>query len=148
MGWLEPAGIPNYADLVTVFDSCSRPRRFRPPEGLAKPEKKAIAARRVVERPNSYYAAKGVRDQEDAEWWRRIMLDRLHEVNREYVERLLNQIDGASIDTLNRNERAFMERMANLETPSRQGVRPDANPWLSPARSSVSPERPDPHASC
>jgi len=97
------------------------------------PKKKAIAARRVVERPNSYYAAKGVRDQEDAEWWRRIMLDRLHEVNREYVERLLNQIDGASIDTLNRNERAFMGRMANLETPPRQGVRPDANPWLSSA---------------
>ena len=96
-------------------------------------KKKLIAEQRVVERPNSYYASKGVRDQEDAEWWHRIILDRLHEVNREYVERLLGQIDGAGIDTLNRDERAFMERMANLEAPPRKGVRPDANPWLSPA---------------
>jgi len=64
-------------------------------------KKKLIAAQRVVEHPNSYYASRGVRDQEDAEWWHRIMLDRLHEVNREYGERLLSQIDGAGIDTLN-----------------------------------------------
>lgn len=96
-------------------------------------KQKLIAAQRVVERPNSYYASKGVRDQEDAEWWRRIMLDRLHEVNREYVERLLTQIDGAGIDTLNRDERAFMERMANLEAPPRRGVRPDSSPWPAPA---------------
>ena len=95
--------------------------------------KKLIAAQRVVERPNSYYASKGVRDQEDEEWWRRISLERFHEVNREYVERLLGQIDGAGVDTLTRDERAFMERMANLEAPPRKGVRPDPNPWPSPA---------------
>ena len=92
-----------------------------------------IAARRVVERPNSFYASQGVQDQEDEEWWRRIRLERLHEVNREYVERLLRQIDGAGVDTLNREERAFMERMANLEAPPRRGVRPEPNPWPSPA---------------
>ena len=92
-----------------------------------------IAARRVVERPNSFYASKDVQNQEDEEWWRRIRLERLHEVNREYVERLLRQIDGAGVDTLNREERAFMERMANLEAPPRRGVRPEPNPWPSPA---------------
>jgi len=96
-------------------------------------KQRLIAARRVVERPNSYYASKAVRDQEDAEWWQRIKLDRLHEVNREYVERLMRQIDGAGIDTLTRDERAFMERMANLEAPPRRGVRPDQSPWPSPA---------------
>jgi hypothetical protein len=94
---------------------------------------KLLAAQRVVERPNSYYASKLVRDQEDEEWWRRIKLERLHEVNREYVERLLRQIDGAGVDTLTRDERAFMERMANLEAPPRKGVRPEPNPWPSPA---------------
>jgi hypothetical protein len=102
-------------------------------KALARRKQKLILARRVVERPNSFYASKGVRDQEDEEWWRRIGLDRLHEVNREYVERLLRQIEGAGVDTLNRDERAFMERMANLEAPPRQGVRPDPNPWPSPA---------------
>ena len=92
-----------------------------------------IAVQRVVERPNSYYASKGVQDQEDEEWWRLIRLERLHEVNREYVECLLRQIEGASVDTLTREERAFMERMANLEAPPRRGVRPEPGPRPSPA---------------
>ena len=96
-------------------------------------KKALIAAQRVVERPNSFYASKGVRDQEDEEWWRLIMLERLHEVNREYVERLLRQIEGAGVDTLSRDERAFMERMAALEAPPRRSVRPEPNPWPSPA---------------
>ncbi len=96
-------------------------------------KQRVIAAQLVVERPNSYYASKCVRDQEDEEWWRRIRLDRLHEVNREYVEGLLRQIDGAGFDTLSRDERAFMERMSNLEAPPRKGVRPERNPWPSPA---------------
>ncbi len=98
-----------------------------------KRKQSLIAARRVVERPNSFYASQGVQDQEDEEWWRHIRLERLHEVNREYVERLLRQIDGAGVETLNREERAFMERMANLEAPPRRGVRPEPNPWPSPA---------------
>jgi sugar (pentulose or hexulose) kinase len=100
---------------------------------LVGQKKRIVAARRVVERPHSFYASKGVRDQEDEEWWRRIDLDRLHEVNREYIERLLRQIDGAGVDTLTRDEWAFMERMANLEAPARRGARPEPNPWPSPA---------------
>ncbi len=96
-------------------------------------KKRLIAERRVVERPNSFYASKAVHNQEDEEWWRRIELERLHELNREYVERLLRQIDGAGIGTLTTDERAFMERMAKLEAPPRPGVRPPTDPWLSPA---------------
>lgn len=92
-----------------------------------------IEARRVVERPNSFYASKGVRDQEDEEWWSQIRIDALHEVNREYVDRLLKQVKGAGIDSLNRDERAFLERMAALEAPARRGVRPQPEPWPSPA---------------
>ena len=96
-------------------------------------KKRIIAERRVVERPNSFYASKAVHNQEDEEWWRRIELERLHELNREYVERLLRQIDGAGVATLTKDERAFMERMADLEAPPRRGVRSGTDPRLSPA---------------
>ena len=96
-------------------------------------EKRVVAERRIVERPNSSYASTAVHDQEDAEWWGRIQLERLHELNREYVERLLTQIDGAGVGTLTKDERAFMRRMADLEAPARQGVRPPVDPRLSPA---------------
>ena len=96
-------------------------------------KKRLIAEHRVVERPNSFYASKAVHNQEDEEWWRRIELERLHELNREYVERLLRQIEGAGVGTLTKDERAFMERMAKLEAPPRPGVRPPTDPWPSPA---------------
>jgi hypothetical protein len=96
-------------------------------------KKRIIAERRVVERPNSFYASKAVHNQEDEEWWRRIELDRLHELNREYVERLLAQIEGAGVGTLTKEEREFMERMAKLDAPARLGARPSTDPWPSPA---------------
>ncbi len=100
---------------------------------LIERKKRLIAERRVVEHPNSFYASKAVHYQEDEEWWRRIELERLHELNREYVERLLRQIEGAGVDTLTTEERAFMERMAKLDAPPRPGVRPPTGPWPSPA---------------
>ena len=78
-------------------------------------KKRLIAEHGVIERPNSSHASKAVRNQEDEEWWRRIDLERLHELNREYVERLLRQIEGAGVGALTKDERAFMERMAELE---------------------------------
>ena len=96
-------------------------------------KKRILVERRVVERPNSFYASKAVHNQEDEEWWRRIELECLHELNREYVERLLRQIEGTGVGTLTKDERAFMERMANLEAPPRPGVRPPTDPWPSPA---------------
>ena len=94
--------------------------------------KRIIAERRVVEGPNSFYASKAVHNQEDEEWWRRIKLERLHELNREYVERLLRQIDTAGVGTLTKDERAFMGRMAKIDAPPRPGVRPPTDPWPSP----------------
>ena len=96
-------------------------------------KKRIIAEHRVVERPNSFYASKAVHNQEDEEWWRRIELERLHELNREYVERLLRQIEAAGVGTLTKDERAFMERIAKIDAPPRPGVRPPTNPWPSPA---------------
>ncbi len=90
------------------------------------------AARRILERPNSYYSSKGVRDREDAEWYDAICLDKLHEVNRTEVERLIAQIRGTGIDTLRPDERAFLERIANIDAPERKGERPmPSTPWPS-----------------
>ncbi len=100
---------------------------------LIERKKRVVAERRVIERPNSFYESEAVHDQVDEEWWRRIDLERLHELNREYVERLLHQIDGAGAGTLTKDERAFMERMAKLDGPPRPGVRPPTDPWPSPA---------------
>lgn len=100
---------------------------------LRERKKRLTAARRVVERPNSFYASAGVQNQQDAEWWSKIRVDSLHEVNREYVERLLRKVSAAGVDSLNRDERAFLERMANLEAPERVGLRPEQQPWPFPA---------------
>ncbi len=96
-------------------------------------KKRIVAERRVVERPNSFYASTAVHNQEDEEWWRRIELERLHELNREYVERLLRQIETSGVGTLSKDERAFMERMAKIDAPPRPGARPPTDPWPSPA---------------
>ena len=95
-------------------------------------KKRIVAEQRVVERPNSFYGSKAVHKQEDEEWWRRIELNRLHELNREYVERLLRQIEGAGVGALTKDERAFMERMANLEAPPRPGARPPRGSLAQP----------------
>jgi hypothetical protein len=100
---------------------------------LRERKKRLVATRRVVERPNSYYASKGVQDQQDAEWWSQIRSDRLHEVNREYVNRLLVKVEAAGVDSLNRDERAFLERIADLEAPGRVGLRPEQQLWPFPA---------------
>jgi hypothetical protein len=91
-------------------------------------KKRVIADRRVVEQPNSFYASQGVQDQQDVEWWSKIRRERLHEVNREYVERLLVRVEADGADCLNGDERAFLERMANLEAPTRVGLRPAHSP--------------------
>ncbi len=96
-------------------------------------KKRIVGEGRVVERPNSFYASKAVHNQEDEEWWRRIELGHLHELNREYVERLLSQIDGDGVGTLTKDERAFMERMAEIDAPPRPGARPPTDPCPSPA---------------
>ncbi|HCK61087.1 MAG TPA: hypothetical protein DHW11_07660 [Gemmatimonadetes bacterium] len=45
--------------------------------------------------------------------WKGIAIEALHELNREEVERLLDKVDNGGADSLTRDERAFMDRMAS-----------------------------------
>ena len=73
-----------------------------------------IAARRVVEKPNSHYSSKIVKHQVDRERWEQVNLDRIHPVNREEVERLLALADVQGPDALSPRERIFLETMTQL----------------------------------
>ncbi len=73
-----------------------------------------IAARRIVERPNSFYSSVLVRNQEDRSRWGRIDLSRVHPVNRDEVERLLARADALGVDTLSTRERRFLETFTEL----------------------------------
>ena len=73
-----------------------------------------IAARRIVEKPNSYYSSAIVKHQVDQERWRTVDLDRIHPVNREEVERLLAVAHVQGPQALSNRERLFLETMAEL----------------------------------
>ncbi len=75
---------------------------------------KRIAARRVVEKPNSYYSSKLVQNQEDQERWQSVDSSNLHPINREEVERLLEVVDVQGTDALSPGERLFLDNMARL----------------------------------
>jgi hypothetical protein len=80
------------------------------------------ARKRVVEKPNSYYTSQLARDSESRHRWSNLALDRMHEVNRAEVERLLAKVEATSVDALRPNERAFLDRMAELtNSPPAQG---------------------------
>lgn len=68
---------------------------------------------RFVERPNSHYKAPGVHDLDAKDRWEAIPRDRLHEVNREEVELLLEKVRTLGVRALTHDERAFLDRMAN-----------------------------------
>lgn len=87
---------------------------------LYRKAKKASKQRRV-EAPNSEYKSPYVQDLEAKERWERVELSRLHEVNREEFERLLNKVRGTSVRALSPNERAFLDRMAEAYE---RGARP------------------------
>lgn len=70
-----------------------------------------IAAKRVVERPNSYYSSQGVRNHEDRDRWGRINLGRLHPLNQEEVQRLLDLIDREGVNALSKRDRLFLDNM-------------------------------------
>lgn len=67
--------------------------------------------KRKVELPNSAYDARKVKDHRAADRWRAIPLNRLHELNREEVEALLRRIDEEGVQSLESDERAFLDRM-------------------------------------
>jgi hypothetical protein len=72
------------------------------------------ARRRVVEKPNSHYTPELVRRRDTENRWRDITLDRIHEINRVEVRRLLDKVEALGADALRPAERVFMERMAEI----------------------------------
>jgi hypothetical protein len=74
--------------------------------------RRRIAARRRVEAPNSQYSSQGVRNYEDRERWGRIDLTRLHPLNRDEVQRLLDVVDAQGIAALSTKDRLFLDNMA------------------------------------
>jgi hypothetical protein len=80
--------------------------------------RRKIAERRRVEAPNSHYSSTGVRNQEDRERWGDINLGRLHPLNRDEVERLLDVVDADGVKSLSPRDRLFLDNM----TLPRMGV--------------------------
>ena len=80
--------------------------------------RRMIEVRRRVEAPNSHYSSTGVRNQEDRERWSGINLGRLHPLNRDEVERLLDVVDGDGVKSLSPRDRLFLDNM----TLPRMGV--------------------------
>jgi len=70
-----------------------------------------IAARRVVEKPNSHYASESVRAQEDRERWGEIDFGKLHPLNRDEVRRLLKVVDREGVKALSPRDRLFLDNM-------------------------------------
>jgi hypothetical protein len=76
--------------------------------------RRRIAARRVVERPNSHYSSQGVVNQVDRDRWGGINLPHLHPLNRSEVERLLSVIDRDGVNALSSKDRLFLDNMTRL----------------------------------
>jgi hypothetical protein len=72
------------------------------------------ARRRIRELPNSHYTSEIVLHNEARHRWSNIALERLHEINREEVVRLVARVEATSVEMLRPNERAFLDRMAEL----------------------------------
>lgn len=102
---------------------------------LYKRVKKAQAKRRV-EAPNSQYKSQYVLDLESRERWEGIALDRLHEVNREEVEKLLVRLRANGTRALSVSERAFLDRMVEAEkrVSARARSRSDGGPRVGSGR--------------
>lgn len=81
---------------------------------LRRARARAKARRRVVEQPNSHYTSPLVRQSETRHRWQDIALDRIHEINREEVVRLIARVEATSVDALRPREREFLDRMAEL----------------------------------
>lgn len=91
------------------------------------------ARQRIVEQPNSHYSSLLVRNGETRHRWHSIELDRIHEVNRGEVKRLLNKVSAAGVDSLRDSERVFLDQFADLSAPR-------TSPQQKPAEARVAPD--------
>lgn len=85
-------------------------------------------APRRVEAPNSEFKSRYVVDLESRERWERMELSRLHEVNREEVEKLLRKVRATGVRSLAPGERAFLDRMADAHDRGTPGGRTAGGP--------------------
>src|SRR5688572_29263018 len=77
--------------------------------------RKAQRARRArrLEEPNSEYKSPYVVELEARERWEGMALERLHQVNRDEVQRLLDTLRDGGVRALSAGERAFLDRMVD-----------------------------------
>lgn len=73
--------------------------------------RRQVVERRRVELPNSAYSSPGVRQQEDRDRWGSIDVRRLHPLNRDEVQRLLDLVDREGIHALSSGDRVFLDNM-------------------------------------
>jgi hypothetical protein len=90
---------------------------------LYRRERKANKLRRV-EAPNSQYKSPYVLDMEARERWEALDLSRLHEVNREEIEKLLVKVRATGVKSLSAPERAFLDRMSDAHDRGATRPRP------------------------
>lgn len=74
-------------------------------------QRSRVAERRRVELPNSAYSSPGVRQQEDRDRWGSIDQRRLHPLNRDEVQRLLDMVDREGIHAISSRDRVFLDNM-------------------------------------
>lgn len=75
------------------------------------------ARRRLVEKPNSHYVSPIVRENDKRHRWHGIDLDKIHEINRAEVVRLLARVEASGAATLRPDERTFLDNMEALAGP-------------------------------
>lgn len=97
---LGVAGLAAVIALVVVRARAARARRR--------------ATRRVVEEPNSHYTSHLARDVQAKHRWEGIALERVHEINRGEVVRLLARVEASGTEALRPNERAFLDQIAEI----------------------------------
>jgi hypothetical protein len=83
--------------------------------------------RRVIEQPNSHYTSKLVINRDTLTRWHDIPLDKVHEINRGEVDRLLKKAEALGVDSLRAPERVFLDQIALITgTTDAQAVRAEA----------------------
>lgn len=67
----------------------------------------------VQRKPPRLRKPQGIRDVDAVERWKAVPKERLHEINREELEALLQKVDQSGVKALTPSERAFLDRIAD-----------------------------------